>query len=343
MPLACATEREEPLAADSQGVAELRIDDSFVTDLDISKVVIRAEDGRSQTVTRNRATGTFDGALLLSEGTHSLVASAFTTRFLIDTLVGQSRPTPVEVRRGAITRVMIQILDLAVPPSPKFGPIIDSLSFPTTVEAGDAASFAISVVVPASGVATYSWTSTCQDATFSAATEATTSWTKPSEGVCTINVVAAANGFSVSQSFVIAVFAAGANNGAVMVSGVFVTAPGIDLSLLGCIGSTGQNSSCQAKIASPAEAPYQLTVFNWGSAVPGTIELSDDCGGRFDEASRNPGDRSGAWLPPVDGGLCIITARAINDGGLAEVVAIALLTRPGTPPMAAPVESARHQ
>jgi hypothetical protein len=73
-------------------------------------------------------------------------------------------------------------------------------------------------------------------------------------------------------------------------------------------------------------------VFDWGNSAPGTIEVSNDCDGRMGTTTRSANDVTGNWLPPVTGGVCILTARAVNSDGLATTVAAGLLVRAGTVP-----------
>lgn len=329
----CATAGEEPTTTDRQGIAELRVDAAPLLASGITRVTVDGA-GQSSDLVQNPATGTFDGTVFLPAGTQRLVASAFSD----DVLVAQSRPTQVAVQAGIVTRIEIRILDLTPQGPPLYGPIFDSLSFPTTTQAGASVTFSISVVAPAGDPVTYAWSSSCPDATFSAPGAATTSWSKAAQGACTITAVGTSNGIPVVQSFVIAVFPAGSGSGAVDVSGVLVTAPalGIFLPGAGCNVFAGGNASCPLMLASPATTSYEAEVFNWGSSTPGTLEVSDNCGGRFGTASRNPGDVSGSWLPPVGGGLCILTMRAVNGDGLASTLSAAILTRSGTPATAQP-------
>lgn len=329
----CTTDDPDTLATGEQGLAEVHVDAAPLLAASITRVTLAAA-GQTQDLALNSATGTFDGAMILPSGTQSLVASAFSG----DTLVGQSQPASVDVQAGIVTRVMIRILDLTVQGPPTYGPIFDSLSYPTTTEAGASATFAISVIAPAGDPVTYAWTSDCADSTFSAPGAATTSWSKSAQGACTIHVTAASNGFSVMQSFAIVVFPAGSGSGAVAVSSTFVTAPMMILSLpaVGCFVSQDGNASCPGTIASPTTSPYQVSVFHWGSSAPGALELSDDCGGRFGTDSRDAGNRFGSWLPPAGGGVCIVTARAVNGDGLASTISAAILVRAGSSATAQP-------
>lgn len=329
----CAAAGDEALTTGSRGLAELQVDAAPLLAAGITRVTVGGA-GQSQELVLNPATGTFDGVLFLPSGPQTLVASAFSG----DTLVGQSRPTAVEVAAGAVTRIVIRILDLSVQAPAIYGPIFDSLSFPTTTQAAASASFAISAVAPAGDPLTYAWSSSCADATFSAPGAATTAWSKPAQGSCTVTVLVTSNGLSVAQSFVIVVFPAGAGSGGIDVSGAFITAPGIELFLpgVGCSVLAGANASCPLTLTSPSTTFYQVAVFSWGGSVIGTFDVTDDCGGRFGRSFRDASVIGGNWLPPVGGGLCTLTAHAVNGDGLSSTLSAAILTRPGTLPVTQP-------
>jgi hypothetical protein len=330
----CTTADEDSPTTGAQGRAEIRVDTAQLQSFDITHVTVDAG-GASQDLSLNPTTGTFDGTLILPAGPQSLVARAFAG----EAQVAASNPTPVTVAEGVVTRVTLRILETTAGAPPLYGPIVDSLSYPTTTQAGAAVTLALSVVAPAGAPVTYAWSADCPDATFSAPQAATTTWSKATEGSCTIHVNATSNGFTAAQSFVIVVFAAGSASGGVAVSGALITRPSLSFSLpdQGCFLAAGGNASCSGTtLASPGVASYGVSVFNWGSDLPGTLELSDNCGGRFGASFTGNGSQSGSWLPPAAGGLCILTARAVNGDGLAGTLSAALLTRPGTPPTAQP-------
>jgi hypothetical protein len=319
--------------ADEQGLVELRVDTGSLAAGSITRATAEAA-GISQDLVLNPITGTFDGSLMLAVGMQRVVVRAFSGT----ALVGLSHPASVDVQSGMVTRVTVRILDLTGDAPPAYGPIFDSLSFPTTAQVGVPAPFAISVIAPAGDPVTYAWSSSCADSSFSAPGAATTSWSKPAEGSCTITVTAASSGFTITQNFMIVVFAAGAGTGAVTVTGVFVGAPGVSISLsdLGCNVFPGSNASCASAIASPATTAFGVSAFDWGaSSTPGTLELSDNCGGRFG-MSGSRDSLFGAWLPPVAGGLCILTARATNGDGVVGTTSAAILVRPGMPATSQP-------
>lgn len=320
-------------------MAELRIDASQLIASDITRVTMVAE--RSGTdLELNPVTGTFDGALILTIGTHTIVARAFAG----DTLVGESRPTPVVIQLGVVTRVQIKILDLTNQTS-TYGPIIDSLTFPTTAEAGSPVEFALSAVVPGGGPLTYAWSSDCPDAVFSAPAAASTTWSTPTEGTCRIHATVTAGGITVDSLFSIVVFPQLELTGAADASGVFVDAPVVRFSLRRpeCNLSTGgDNASCANAIASPTVAEFTVSVLSWGGSAPGPIEVTQDCGGRLAIDPVLFDSVHGYWLPPVDRGVCILTARVENRDGATATLAPGILVRSGTPPtITSPMISAR--
>jgi hypothetical protein len=327
----CTTTNTE-LGTDHQGV-ELHVDARSFLTAAITRLSVEAA-GQTQDLAFNPATGTFDAMLFLPAGMQSLVARAFSG----DMLVGQSQPTSVQVTPGTITRVLLRILDLTGTLGQVYGPILDSLAFPTTTDAGTTVTFAVSVVAPHGDPVTYAWSSDCMDSTFTTPSAATTGWSKAAQGTCAITVAATSNGFTVGQSFGIVVFPAGANIGAVNAGAMFIGSPFMILRLndVECAAGPGNNGSCPATIASPAMTSYDANVGAWGGGTPGTIDLSDDCGGRFGSSSRGLGDVNGFWLPPLGGGLCFVTAHAVSGDGLSATVTVAVLTRPGTPPTARP-------
>lgn len=336
----CATDHPAPeeTGAAGRGRAELHVDAHALSAFGVTRVAVAAGDV-TQDLTLDASTGTFDGALVLAPGTQSLVASAFAG----DTLVGQSQPTPVTVQVGVVTRVLLHILDLGGAPPQTFGPIFDSISFPTTTDIGQPASFVLSVIAPAGDPVTYQWTSDCADAVLSAPHAATTQFTKPSAGACTIFVTATSNGYSVSQSFAIAVFPSGATQGAVQINTDFITAPVLALSLqdLGCSTFTEPmpiNASCATAIASPTSSAFTAAVVDWGGSAPGTFEVTDSCGGQIRVDASNASGSSGQWTPALGAGTCFVTARAVNADGLTATLSLAVLVRPGVP--ANPVVSA---
>ena len=322
-----AVEPDAPdaVSAVGQGVAEVRVDAQSFSGL-VSRVTVEGS-GRTQDLVLNLETQTFDGVLTLPSGTQTVVARAFSGA----DLVGVSTPTAVEVQPGIVTRLVLRIVDVTVE-TPTFGPIFDSLTFPTSAEVGAPITFALSIVAPGGDPVTYSWTSGCVASTFSAPDAATTSWSSAAAGSCQIDVTATSRGESIHQSFFVVVFPAGSLDGGVSISGTFVRAPVLELRLnaLLCDVTTGAfDSSCSNAIASPATTPFQLNVFGWGVSTPGTLEIADNCGGSFGATFRGQDTIQGSWLPPAAGGLCIITGRAVNGDGAIGTVTAAVLVHPG--------------
>jgi hypothetical protein len=102
----------------------------------------------------------------------------------------------------------------------------------------------------------------------------------------------------------------------------------------------GANASCEFTIASPDFVTQQATVVDWGGGTPGTLTLSDDCGGRFGISNQATGSLLGFWMAPVAGDLCILTAHATNGDGLTGTISAAVLADAGAPP--APTQLPTH-
>lgn len=322
----CTTSAGDRVDGDRQGIAELRVDAGPLAISGITRVTVESG-GVSQDLVFNDDDSTYEGTVILPAGAATLVARAFNGAVL----VGQSQPTSVDITRDAVTRVFLAILDLRQSGPPRFGPIFDSLSFPTTVAVGAAARFAIAVIAPTGEPVTYAWTSDCSDATFTAPDAATTDWSRPTQGVCNVMVVATSSGLSVTRNFSIVVLPA-SEAGAVEVSAGFVFAPSIAFQIAGagCL-SLELDASCPTPIASPTLVTYTLSVFSWNSS-PGTFTVSDDCGGTFFPAFQNRDFVTGQWLPPVTAGICLLTARAVNQPGAVAVRGAAIIVQAGTAP-----------
>lgn len=326
----CATADKESTSAENQGIAELRADAASLQAFQVTRVTVAIEGQTSQDLVFNSVSGTYDAALFLTAGTHTLTARAFAG----DAQVGSSNPVTVAVQPGGVTRVVLRIIDTSNE-APLFGPLIDSVVFPTSIEAGGAASFTVAVVAPGNDPTSVLWSTDCGDSSFTAPDATTTSWTKPTPGSCQITVSAGSNGFVVQSSFTVVVFPVGAQNGAVDASGVFVAAPQIQFfaSGLSCSVFSGINQTCQRTLTAPTFTDFNFTVSTWGISTPGSLTVSDNCGGHIGLNFRNSDFFSGNWLPPASGGLCILKAHAVNaEGGVGEL-SVAILSRPGSLPV----------
>lgn len=329
----CASEPDEPgvVASAEQGIAELRVDAGALAELPLTRVAVEV-DGRISELVFNPARDSFDGALAVPAGAHTVIARAFSG----DALIGASNATSIEVEAGVVTRVLLSILDLRSE-TPRFGPIFDSLSFPTSTTVNASATFALSVVAPAHDPIAYRWTSSCADSMFGAPSSATTTWVKPTTGSCRIAVEAVSNDISVSREFDVVVFPEGSQDGGVAVSGAFLTAPRLFMTIGSgqnqCLGDSrftaDANASCLDAFAQPEVVAVNLSALSWGGGTPGTLSLSDDCGGKFAMSSRSSDFVSAFWLPPLEGGVCIVKATALNGEGGIGTLSLAALARPG--------------
>lgn len=317
----CAVSEDAELG---RGSAELRVDAAALT-ATLTRVVV--DDGATaHELAYDPQTNQFQGTLILAAGPHELRARAFSNAGEI----GASRPTPVTVDAGGVTRVAIRILDSTTSGPSLFGPIVDSVVHPGTAEVGTDVTFAISVVAPAGDPVAYAWQSTCAGSVFDRPAQATTRWRATVEGPCTITALATSNGITVAESFlVVALPAGGGGAGGAVIEASFVSRPLVGLGVGTCYVQDGGNASCGDKPSSPEVLSYGVGVGSWGGAAPGTFTFTDDCGGRFARQFTSPDGESGYWLPPLGGGLCIFTGRAESSDGLVTTQSLAILTRPG--------------
>ena len=124
--IGCAVEPDGEPAGDlnrrEQGLTEISLDARALLDASITRVTLEAS-GQSQELTLNPNTNTYDGALLLPAGSHSLLAQAYAG----PQLVGASNPMTVEVQPGQVLRVLIAhprsagLGAAAVRPDPRLG------------------------------------------------------------------------------------------------------------------------------------------------------------------------------------------------------------------------------
>jgi hypothetical protein len=326
MAAGCATQDPQADSA-GHGVATFQIDVGPRFAGTITRVTVLAG-GQTQDLSFNSNNNTFSGSMFVPSGSQVVIARAFQ----LTELIGESAPVTVEILPSAVTAVMLRIPDQAAN-HPSYGPILDSFTFPTTAQVGVPVTFTMAVVAPVNDPVTYAWTTSCVDSIFGASSAATTSWTSATPGACTFSVVATSNGISISRSFSITAFPAGPPSGQLDVMGDFITGPTIALNIneLGCTVGTGTDASCQGSATSPQVFNVGLSVLNWGQSTPGRLELSDNCGGTFSHVPADTFFFDQLWLPPVAGGVCIITGRAIGTEGSTATLSAAVVVHAGTP------------
>ena len=316
--------------ADAMGTARVRLITPQASSGELTQVTVTTDTGFSTDLARDATTGEFSGSLTLPAGMHALTGRAF-----VDAeLVGESSPVPADIQAGVITAVQMQILDITGGNQPDFGPILESLSHPESTTAGTEVMFAVSFVDPDGDPVTIEWSDNCTDATFTAPTGPMTGWSKATDGNCTVTVTGTANGSSVSASFDMVVFAAGADQGAAELTGVFVEAPTITMGVFlpgesTCVvDENAASASCAGAIASPDVGSVQALV-GWGNGTPGTFSVSDDCGGAFGIDFQDDFSLDARWLPPVTGAICRVTLQATNQEGVTASLSAAVLVRDG--------------
>ncbi|MCG8418130.1 MAG: hypothetical protein MJE77_09340 [Proteobacteria bacterium] len=323
---------------DRVGTAKVRIDVADPSNPNnpdgtdsITRVVVRAADGKETELVPDPANGGFVGTMMLPAGDNVLVGQAYSG----EVLIGESAPVPVEVQAGHVVGANIRILDLR---NSNVGhrPIVVALTYPLSTVANRLTDLSATVVDPDGDPVNLLWSSDCADSQFTDAEAAETQWMKSEQGSCTIALTANDGELSTVDSFRVVVFAEGADTGAVDVDGVFVANPTIYMNLnaesLFCDVFTGaQDGTCFGEIASPTVASLSAHV-DWGRAVPGSIEASDNCGGSFELFGEEPFFLSGLWTPPTEQGICLVTVRAISPDGVQSELSAAVLVRDGQAP-----------
>ena len=210
------------------------------------------------------------------------------------------------------------------------------MTHPLSTVANQPTALSATVVDPDGQPVNVSWSSDCLDGQFTDPESATTEWTKSTQGTCTISMTASDGELTTVDSFKVVVFGEGANTGAVDVNGVFVAAPNIYLNLGApnafCDVFTGAvDGTCSGEIASPEVASLNAFV-EWGFSEPGTVEVSDNCGGSLQLFGQDPFFLGGEWRPPTGQTVCLISVRASTPEGVSSEVSAAILVRDGQPP-----------
>lgn len=324
-------------STEATGTARIHLITPQAFDFQLTRVSVETSTGFVVDLARDQQTGDFGGSLALPAGVHEITARAFVEA----EQVGASNPVAAEIQAGAVTQVMIQILDTTGGDQPDFGPILESLSHPATTTAGVEVLFAASVLDPDGTPVSISWDDDCSDSSFTAPQGGMTGWSKATPGTCRVTLSATSGGLSLATSFNVAVFEAGANQGAADIISEFISAPSINLFVflpegLCVVDRFASNASCASAIAAPAAASVQASV-SWENATPGNFTVFDDCGGVFGLFA-SQSFIEGTWLPPAQGAICRVTARAISQEGIVSEMTAAVLVRAGTPrqPVGAP-------
>ena len=158
-----------------------------------------------------------------------------------------------------------------------------------------------------------------------------TTWQNPTAGSCLIVVHATASGITAETDFSIEVFDDGSGDGAANVVATFFQAPSIQLSLLGLsceVLPSSDNASCATPVRAPQLVEFLVTASSPPTAA--SLTLSVNCGGDVHTLNNDASHLHGNWLPPVSGGVCILTARAVNSLGGVGLLSAAILALPGT-------------
>lgn len=321
----------QPDDVSSMGTARLRIEAARTDIGEISLVRVTALGGFESDLTRDNS-GAFVGSLILPAGFNEITGLAFAG----DQLVGISAPVPVEIQAGFVTAATIRIVDITSGQDIGHSPIVLSLTHPLSAVTNHPVQISVSAVDPDGDPLGVAWSSECADGTISFSDSFFTDFSKATPGTCRLSVTVSDGALSTTESFNIVVFDENNAQGAVNVDGQFVSAPQLflDVGFPGSfcgLFSGSQDGTCQGSIASPDRASVNAFV-DWGNAVPGFIEVTDNCGGIFEADFNDPFFFQGSWLPPTFESVCLITTRAFSGDGQFSQLSAAVLVRPGEPP-----------
>jgi hypothetical protein len=321
----------QPDDVSSMGTARLRIEAARTDAGEISLVKVTALGGFEADLTRDNS-GAFVGSLILPAGFNEITGIAFAG----DQLVGISAPVPVEIQAGFVTAATIRIVDITSGQDIGHSPIVLSLTHPLSAVTNHPVQISVSAVDPDGDALGVAWSSECADGTISFTDSFFTDFSKATPGTCRVSVTVSDGALSATESFNIVVFDENNAQGAVDVDGEFVSAPQLFLEV-GLPGSFcslfsgSQDGTCQGSISSPDRASLNAFV-DWGNAVPGFLEITDNCGGIVEASFSDPFFFQGNWLPPTFESVCLVTARAFSGDGLFSQLSAAVLVRPGVPP-----------
>lgn len=320
------------------GTASVKIQVGSVHGEAVTRVVVSSASGAESDLTPDFSGG-FAGTLLLPAGPDEIVGRAF----IDDTLVGESAPVPVVVEAGLVVGASIRLIDLTGGASVPHRPFVVSIGHPLSTIANQTTLLSADAIDPDGDALTYAWSSDCADSVFSDASAPVTEWTNPTQGNCNLALTVSDGGLSAVESFRVVVFAEGADTGAVDIDGVFIGAPDIFLTMNSSsafcdVNPSSEDGSCIGSMASPEGAGFSAFV-SWGHGEPGTLEIADDCGGRFEIFGQDSAFIDGQWTPPVERGVCLVTVRATSPEGPSSAMTAAVLVRDGeAPPPPAPVQ-----
>jgi hypothetical protein len=95
------------------------------------------------------------------------------------------------------------------------------------------------------------------------------------------------------------------------------------------VATNGPARTCEGSIATSGRATVNAAV-DWGNSEPGSLEVFDDCAGRFEVRATDLDSFQAEWLAPVVRSTCVFTARALStDGAGSEVSAVFMVQGDG--------------
>jgi hypothetical protein len=327
----CAGQGDPPDVGEDDGsptgIARLSVQAVPTSAGEITRVTVTSQDGHEAELARD-ASDNFVGSLLLPAGSNQIVGDAFVG----DELVGSSAPVSVEIQAGVVTQATLRILDVTAAQDVAHSPFVLSVSYPLTAVVNQPAPLAITAADPDGDPLSVAWSSDCADGTFSAPTAFATDFTKPSAGACHVSVSVSDGELSASETFSIAVFEESQAQGAVNVNGQFIVRPTLSMHLQWAdaqcsVNMSATNGSCQQAMTTPNLARVHVYP-DWGNSSPGTVEVTDNCGGVSSNTIHDPYYFVFQWRPPAVQAACLITALATNGDGVSSRLSAAVVVRP---------------
>jgi hypothetical protein len=90
--------------------------------------------------------------------------------------------------------------------------------------------------------------------------------------------------------------------------------------------SDSQDRTCDSAIALNGQAVVEASV-DWGGREPGSLEVSDDCGGDLAILASDPGSFQAEWTPPATPVTCVVTARATSEDGTSSELSATVMVQ----------------
>ncbi len=287
--------------------------------------------GITQALTQDTS-GNFSGALVLPSGSETLTAVVTDAN---GNTIGTGS-TSVVVVEGVSSAVALTIAGTPQGQS-SIAPILTAVTVSNlTATAGEAVTVSASATDLQGNAVTYQWTSTCADGAFADATAATTTWSKASEGACTLTVTATSSAGAASQSLNVAVLS-GPGDGAVTITGTFVQAWIQEIFVSSPAGNAAwifPSSSADSSMTSAMTAGVGTSVYLYVSSngTGETATLTDSCGGVIANSQAGSYEYVFTWTPAsvTTPTACELTTSVLLGSAVLSTYSVGVLVNPAS-------------